>query len=149
MKRINNYITEKFKISKDIDNSSSINEKQFDLRFEGLTIGDFFKWYEDENLDDKLLGQESFIDFFDSSNILQVYFNDNEIESHYDITSKDFDKVIKLFISHKNDKIILYQMAKKAKVNTYCEFEVDFLNEPIGFECSTEYNGKYKEKYEL
>lgn len=149
MKNLNIYITEKFKIHRNIKDSSSIDESKFDLRFEGLTIGDFFKWYEDEELDDKLLGQESFIDFFDSSNILQVYFNDDEIESHYDISSKDFDKVIKLFISHKDDKIILYQMTKKAKVNSYCEFEVSFLTDTIGFECSTEYNGKYKEKYEL
>lgn len=146
MKKLNIYIIEKFKISKNTK-TSSIDSSEFDLKFEGLTLKDFFIWFEDAE-DMSSEDWVSFEEFFNNSTILQVYFNEDIFDCD-EISTDDFTKLIDLFISHKNDKIILYQMTEKAKVNTYCEFEVDFLSEPIGFECSTEYKGKYKEKYEL
>ena len=64
MKNLNIYITEKFKISKNTK-ISSIDSSKFDLKFEGLTLEDFFIWFEDaDEMEESNI--HMFKDFFNS-----------------------------------------------------------------------------------
>ena len=145
MNNLSNYIIEKLKIDRNTK-TDYINEKDFELKFEGVSLEVFMRWYTGEG-DIKHLSDSNFEEFIDNSNVLEKYFGKN-IDWCSDIPKKDFMRLKYTFIQHADEKITLYQ--KKSDPSAVdCTFEVSFIDKPITFYAMSIYDGPCDKKYDL
>jgi len=149
MKELNNYIFEKLKINNDIDvQPGSIDEKDFEYKFTGLTLGDFFKWYTGEDFKNTNSGAVS--EFIDNSTLLEIYYGTNGRQWWSDdIPKEDFKKIKNLIKEDIGKEIILYQKYVSINRSYDCTFKVSFLKTPLTVYSMNIYNGEYDKKYEL
>ena len=147
MNNLSKYIIEKLHLNKDTK-SSKIDEKDFEYKFEGLTIKDFFKWY--TGIEFKDAKKDNIEEFIDNSTFLEIYYNTKDKQWWCsDISAADFMRVKEILRRNIDEEIELYQKYESQSRMYDCTFEVSFLDKPITFYSMDIYHGKCDVKYNL
>jgi hypothetical protein len=147
MKELDNYIIEKLHLNKNIK-SSKIDEKDFEYKFVGLNIKDFFKWYTGIEFNDAK--KDNIEEFIDNSTFLEIYYNTKDKQLWCsNISAADFMRIKHLLSLNIDEEIELYQKYDSQGRMYDCTFEVSFLDKPITFYSMDIYDGKCDIKYNL